>query len=298
MAITAEKQRVKTSLSEVRSIVLGAQILVGFQYRAAFEPRFAALPPGAQYLQVAALVLLVASMALMIAPAPYHRIAAAGQATVDMERTTKWMGLSALALFALALAADFGVALPRQLGLPGACALGAAVASAALLCWFGPAFARRRPAEPRKDEMVPTKERITELLTEARIILPGVQALLGFQFASYLTQTFDKLSPAGQAVNTASLLLLVLAMVLLMTPAPYHRLAEDGEDTERFERIAERLVLASLPPLALGVAGDVFVVTEIVLGTAAGIAVALACAIGMAALWFGVPLLAARHDPG
>lgn len=146
--------------------------------------------------------------------------------------------------------------------------------------------------------MVPTKERITELLTEARIVLPGVQALLGFQFASYLTQAFEKLSPAAQAVNTASLLCLVLAMVLLMTPASYHRLAEDGEDTERFERVAERLVLAALPPLALGVAGDVFVVTQIVLGATAGAVVALACAAGMAALWFGVPLLAARRGPG
>jgi len=295
---TAEKQRVKTSLSEDRSIVLGAQILVGFQYRAVFEPRFAALPPGAQYLQVAALVLLVASMALMIAPASYHRIAAAGQATAAMERYTTRMALFALAPFALALAVDFGVALGEQLGLPGACALGAAAAFVALLCWFGPALVRRRPAEPREDEMVPTKERITELLTESRIVLPGVQALLGFQFASYLTEAFKTLSPAGQAVNTISLLCLVLAMVLLMTPAPYHRLAEGGEDTEQFERVVERLVLASLLPLALGVAGDVFVVTDVVLGAAAGIAIAAACAIGMAALWFGVPLLAARRGPG
>ncbi len=87
-------------------------------------------------------------------------------------------------------------------------------------------------------------------------------------------------------------------MILLMTPAPYHRLAEGGEDTEHFERVAEKLVLAALLPLALGVAGDVFIVVEIVLGAAAGIAVALACAAGMAALWFGLPLLAARRNAG
>jgi len=145
--------------------------------------------------------------------------------------------------------------------------------------------------------MVSTEEKITELLTESRIILPGVQALLGFQFASYLTQAFEKLSPAAKAVNTGSLLLLVLAMVLLMTPAPYHRLAEGGESTEHFERVASRLVLAALSPLALGVAGDAFVVTEVALGNVAGIALAFACAAGMVGLWFGVPLLAARRDP-
>lgn len=144
--------------------------------------------------------------------------------------------------------------------------------------------------------MVPVKDRITALLTESRIVLPGVQALLGFQFASYLTQGFETLSSAGKAVNTASLLMLVLAMVLLMALTPYHQLAEDGGNTERFERVAERLVLAALVPLALGVAGDVFVVTEVVLGTWAGAALALTCAAGMAALWFGVPMLAARRS--
>ena len=212
-----------------------------------------------------------------------------------VERYTKRMALLALVPFALALAADFGVALSRLIGAAAACAFGVAAALAALLCWFGPGLAHRRTVGREGDGMVSTKDRITALLTESRIVLPGVQALLGFQFASYLTQAFDKLPPAAKAVNTASLLLLVLAMVLLMALAPYHQLAEDGENTERFERVAERLVLAALAPLALSIAGDVFVVTEVVLGTLAGAAVAVACAAGMAALWFGVPLLVARR---
>ena len=295
---TTEKERVKTSLSEVRTLVLGAQILLGFQYRASFEAGFPSLPPTAKCLQVAALVLLVASTACMIAPAPYHRFVSGGHATARMERYTKRMALLALVPFALALGMNFGIALARQLGLFAACVAGAAVAVAALLCWFAPALAKHRSGDPKGDEMVSTKERITELLTEARIVLPGVQALLGFQFASYLTSAFEKLSPAAKLANTGSLFLLVLAMVLLMMPAPYHRLAEGGENTERFERVAERLVLAALPPLALGVAGDVFVVTDVVLGTRAGIAVALACAFGMATLWFGIPLISARQNSG
>ncbi len=207
MAAIAEEERVKAALSEVRSLALGAQILLGFQYRAAFEPNFPSLLPASQYLQVAALVLLVASMACMIAPAPYHRIVAGGEATAGMERYTKRMAMLALVPFALALAADFGVALPDQLGLPLACTLGAVVALVAALCWFGPALVPRRKGDPQEDQMISTKEKITELLTESRIILPGVQALLGFQFASYLTQAFEKLPPAAKAVNTASLLL-------------------------------------------------------------------------------------------
>jgi Protein of unknown function (DUF3606) len=37
--------KVKTSLDETRTLMLGAQILLGFQFNAVFRPRFDALPP-------------------------------------------------------------------------------------------------------------------------------------------------------------------------------------------------------------------------------------------------------------
>jgi len=163
MAAT-QKERVETSLSEVRVLVLGAQILLGFQCRASFEPGFPSLPGIAQYFQVTALVLLVVSMACMIAPAPHHRFVSGGHATARAERHTKRMALLALAPFALALGMNFSAVLARQVGLFAACGIGAAVAAAALSCWFGPALARHRSSNPKGDEMVSTKDRITELL--------------------------------------------------------------------------------------------------------------------------------------
>lgn len=296
MAKVAEKDRVKTSLSEVRTLVLGAEILLGFQYRVAFEPRLHALPRLTHGLYLAALGLLVASLACMIAPTSFHHIAEDGQATVRMNAYTKTMAMVALAPFGLAIGLNVAVALGPELGLRVAGALGAVAAGVAALCWFGPALTPHCPAPPEEDEMVSIKHKITEMFTEARIILPGVQALLGFQLASYFMEGFARLPPAAKAVNTVSLFLLLLAMVLLMTPAPYHRLAERGEDTEHFGRVGVWLVLASLPPLALGIAGDAYVVTAAITGRAGGLAVAigLACALGMVALWFGVPLAARR----
>jgi MFS family permease len=210
-----------------------------------------------------------------------------------MHAYTKTMAIGALAPFALALGVNVAVALSGQLAPGWDAFLGAASALAAALCWFAPALARHGPPPPEKDEMTPTKDRITELLTETRIILPGVQALLGFQFAAYLMGGFEKLPPSAKAVNTASLLLLVAAMILLMMPAPYHRLAEHGENTERFERVAAFLILTALVPLALGVAGDVYVVvTAVWHGTGLAAGIAGFCAFLMAAVWFGVPLAA------
>ncbi len=78
-----------------------------------------------------------------------------------------------------------------------------------------------------------------------------------------------------------------------MTPAPYHRLVEDGEHTERFDRIGVRFVLGALVPLSLGLAGGLYVVLEKVSGRG-GLALlgAAAVVVGALLLWFGLPLLA------
>jgi hypothetical protein len=67
--------------------------------------------------------------------------------------------------------------------------------------------------------------------------------------------------------------LVALAVVLLMTPAAYHRIVYDGEDTEDMHRVGSALVTAATAPLALGLAGDVYVViTKIAESPAAGLA--------------------------
>jgi hypothetical protein len=58
----------------------------------------------------------------------------------------------------------------------------------------------------------------------------------------------------------ASLSLMVVSTIILLTPAAYHRIVENGEETERFYRLAHVMVLCSLAPLALGVCGDFFIV--------------------------------------
>ena len=293
MAGTGTKAKVKTGLGEARILVLGSQVLMGFAYRASFEPAFEELPETSRVLVTVAMLMLVAAMACLIAPTPYHRIVAGGQATAGMHLYIKRMASVALAPFGLALGADVAVAMAQEFGGAAAAACGIAAASMALLCWYGPA-AIMKHGGGEEGEHGEIKDRIDQLMTEDRIVLPGVQALLGFQFASYLTKSFAALPQVTQIVNTAALGCLVVAMVLLMMPAPYHRLAADGEAIPRVERVAERLILGALPFVALGVSGDVYVVCSVALGGTAAAAAAVVCAAGMLALWFGVPLYARR----
>ena len=79
--------------------------------------------------------------------------------------------------------------------------------------------------------------------------------------------------------------------MLLMAPAAYHRIVERGENTKRFYSVANRLVLAALVPLGIGISLDFYVVAQKIIHRNE---VALGCATALAAvffgLWFGVTL--------
>ncbi len=142
------------------------------------------------------------------------------------------------------------------------------------------------------------KDKIDHILTEARMVLPGAQALLGFQFVVVLMEAFETLPRSSQYVHLASLGCIAFATVLLMMPAAYHRLVEDGEDTERFNRFAGRAVTGAMVPLALGVSGDLFVGVRKVAGSVPWALGATALALVMFyGLWFGFTVYRRSQRP-
>ena len=77
----------------------------------------------------------------------------------------------------------------------------------------------------------PLATKIEQMLTEARVIIPGCQALLGFQFVVMLTHGFDELPAGAKIVHAAALCFVTVATILLMTPAALHRQAFGGNDS-------------------------------------------------------------------
>jgi hypothetical protein len=131
----------------------------------------------------------------------------------------------------------------------------------------------------------------THLLEECRTIVPGVQAVFGFQLIAVFNQGFgDKLSSGEQCLHLGAIALVVLAMALVMAPAALHRQAEPRSVSERFLRIASRLMTWSMAPLALGLCLDVYLVARVILGAppvAAGVAGVLLVVLGT--LWYALP---------
>lgn len=299
-------KRIENALDEARILVLGIQVLMGFQYQAIFQKQYDTLPHHAQLLKVWALWGMLIAMALLMAPAAYHRIVERGGTSHEFHQFITHVTAPALLPFALGIGIDFYVALIRTDGKGLALALAIAAFVVAVVFWYGLEFAVKyykysrgevKPVNDRKEreeegKPTPLPERIKMVLTEARVVLPGAQALLGFQFAATLTEAFDKLPPVLKQAHLVSLGLVALAAILLMAPAAYHRIVEGGEDTEGVHRFASRMVLAAMTVLAPGVCGDLFIVAAKVFGSLpqAGIFAVSTLAI-FYAFWFGYMFL-------
>jgi hypothetical protein len=105
---------------------------------------------------------------------------------------------------------------------------------------------------------------VTHILEECRMVLPGIQALFGFQLIAVFNQRFDTLPFANQVAHLIATGLVAISAGLVMTPAAYHRTVEPEEVSERLVRISTRLVLVSMFLLAIGVSTDFFVISSLI----------------------------------
>ena len=139
------------------------------------------------------------------------------------------------------------------------------------------------------------EEEATHATDEARMVLPGVQAILGFQLVAVFNQRFQDLTEDRQVLHLAAFLSLALAMTLIMAPAAYHRQAERGCVTRRFVDFASLLLTLSLVPLMVGVVIDTYLLVWLVVRTELpSLSIAGGAFVVLIAFWFVVPQLA-RH---
>ena len=75
-----------------------------------------------------------------------------------------------------------------------------------------------------------TENLAQEAIEEARMMLPGIQALFGFQLIAVFNERFHQLTEADQVLHYIALLLVALAIAIIMTPAAYHRLGTGDRD--------------------------------------------------------------------
>ena len=139
------------------------------------------------------------------------------------------------------------------------------------------------------------EEEATHVTDEARMVLPGVQAVLGFQLVAVFNQRFQDLSAGEQLLHLAAFLLTALAMGLVMTPAAYHRQVERGRVSRRFIDLSSTLLMLAMLPLIVGVCLDTYLIARLILKVQGlAVTVAVVTALLLAGLWYGLPAVCRR----
>ena len=137
------------------------------------------------------------------------------------------------------------------------------------------------------------EEASTQVDDEARMLLPGVQALMGFQLMAVFNQRFEQFSPAEQIMHFTAFLLLGLTMGLLMAPAAYHRQVERCMVTERFIKMSSTLLTIAMVPFITAISFDAYLIGKLVLKhTVPALFAAGGALIVFVGLWFVLPQIA------
>ena len=150
-------------------------------------------------------------------------------------------------------------------------------------------MARRARREERQE--LDLAQAASTLLGECRMVLPGIQALFGFQLIAVFNERFARdLGRFDQLLHMTAISLIAIAVALVMTPAAYHRARGSREVTDTFIRICSALLLASMVALCVGLSLDFHLIAKLVIGDER---IAIACGLALFAVltlsWFVFP---------
>ena len=108
-------------------------------------------------------------------------------------------------------------------------------------------------------------DQVSTIEQEARMVLPGIQALFGFQLMAVFNQNFSVLlSKEEQEIHLLALLLVAVSAVLVVAPAAYHRQA-NHQISVHFIALSSSFLAWAMAPLALGTCLDIYLVARVIL---------------------------------
>jgi len=146
--------------------------------------------------------------------------------------------------------------------------------------------------EPEDDAQAESlSDSVTHMLEECRMVLPGIQALFGFQLVAVFNSTFwTKLDRLEQVIHYVALGLVACSVALVMTPAAYHRQAEPMTVSKRFLTISTRLLYWSMYPLMSAILLDFYLIGSLILDSRLlSLLVAVAISAVFLVLWVFLP---------
>lgn len=138
------------------------------------------------------------------------------------------------------------------------------------------------------------------LLEGLRTTLPGVQFITAFLLTVPLYDRFDELARPERVAYYLAFGTALASSLLLMAPSSHQRVRATEGSVARHSRrhldVAVRLTIVGSALFAMALTASAFLVSSLVLGTLAAVAVTTVVALVGAWSWFYLPLVTFRRD--
>jgi hypothetical protein len=131
---------------------------------------------------------------------------------------------------------------------------------------------------------------LTELLTELRVALPGVQVLFAFLLVVPFNNRFAQVTAFQKDVYFVALLCATAASVCLIAPTIHHRIEFRRQDKEHIVLVSNRLSIVGLTFLSIAMTGAILLITDVLFGGLAAAVTTAVVALLFALVWYAPPL--------
>jgi len=114
----------------------------------------------------------------------------------------------------------------------------------------------------------PLDRQVSRAEQEARMVLPGIQALFGFQLIAVFNNAFfEKITTSERILHLLAICMTAVSAMLIMTPAAYHRQSEKGFISSYFVFMSSHFIRYSMIALSLSISLEVDIIARLILRT-------------------------------
>ena len=137
---------------------------------------------------------------------------------------------------------------------------------------------------------------LIELLNELRVTGTGIQVLLAFLLVVPFNTGWHRMSGFDRHLYFVGLLAIAGAAILLLAPSVHHRLLFHHHERPFIISLGNNLAIAGVILLAIGLVAILIMISNLIFGTAAAVAVGILTATAVSTLWFAIPLERRRAE--
>ena len=151
-------------------------------------------------------------------------------------------------------------------------------------------LAKDEPDPVQRDRQTLNRE-LDELISELRMVIPGVTVLLAFLLGLPFTAAFSTLTTLQADVYFVAFISTAMAVIFLMGEGAYHQIRGKPYNKGRLVKTAIRQMVTALVLLGIALSAVVFLVTDLLFSAPSAAILSGMIALLIAVTWFGLPLL-------